>query len=107
MELVVWKITEALNAKGALLRILNLETEGFELKAAYGLSEAYLAEGPVKQQHLILLQSRPLHVGKGLPRMLWNATLRRLKTPSCFPVGNAPAPGWAPAPWYTYEKKPT
>jgi len=53
LDLVVWKVTEALNAKGALLRILNLQTKEFELSAAYGLSEAYLSKGPVTQQSII------------------------------------------------------
>jgi signal transduction histidine kinase len=53
LELVVWKVTEALEAKGALLRILNLQTKEFELSAAYGLSETYLSKGPVTQQSII------------------------------------------------------
>jgi len=53
LELVVWKVTEALEAKGALLRILNLQTKEFELSAAYGLSEAYLSKGPITQQSII------------------------------------------------------
>ena len=53
LELMVWKVTEALNAKGALLRILNLDTKEFELSAAYGLSEPYLSKGPVTQQSII------------------------------------------------------
>ncbi|MGD8881336.1 MAG: ATP-binding protein [Desulfobacterales bacterium] len=53
LELVVWKVTEALEAKGALLRILNLQTKEFELSAAYGLSETYLSKGPITQQSII------------------------------------------------------
>jgi len=53
LDLVVWKVTEALNAKAALLRILNLQTGEFEPSASYGLSEAYLSKGPVTQKHLI------------------------------------------------------
>ena len=45
----VWKATELLNAKGALLRILNPETEQFEVAAAYGLGEWYLKKGPVSR----------------------------------------------------------
>jgi two-component system, NtrC family, sensor kinase len=52
MEVAVWKATEALQAKGALLRILNLDSEELELSAAYGLSESYLAKGPVSQKKL-------------------------------------------------------
>jgi signal transduction histidine kinase len=53
LDLVVWKATEALGAKGAILRILNLDTDELELSAAYNLSEAYLAKGPVSQKNLI------------------------------------------------------
>jgi len=53
LDLAVWKIAEALKAKGALLRILNLQTGEFELSAAYGLSEAYLSKGPVTRRSII------------------------------------------------------
>jgi signal transduction histidine kinase len=53
LDLVVWKATEALRAKGAILRILNLVTNELELSAAFNLSEAYLAKGPVTQKNLI------------------------------------------------------
>ena len=39
LELVVWKSSEMLDAKGAILRILNLETHQLELGAAYGRGE--------------------------------------------------------------------
>ncbi len=35
LDLVVKLVTEAINAKGSLLRILNLETDKLELSAAY------------------------------------------------------------------------
>ena len=35
LEVVVWKATEMLNAKGAIVRILNLETHQLELNAAF------------------------------------------------------------------------
>ncbi len=53
MELVVWKSTKVLGAKGAILRILNLATDKLELFAAYGLSEKYLAKGPVFSHKII------------------------------------------------------
>ena len=49
----VWKATELLKAKGALLRILNPETEQFEVVAAYGLGEWYLKKGPVSTQKIL------------------------------------------------------
>ncbi|MGD9369041.1 MAG: ATP-binding protein [Desulfobacteraceae bacterium] len=53
LELAVWKATEILGAKGALLRLLNLDTQELELSASFGLSEAYLAKGPVTQHNII------------------------------------------------------
>jgi signal transduction protein with GAF and PtsI domain len=47
LELVVWKAAEALKAKGAVLRILNLDSQQFELSAYYGLSDAFNAKRPV------------------------------------------------------------
>ncbi|MGB5619589.1 MAG: GAF domain-containing protein [Desulfobacterales bacterium] len=49
----VWKATELLNAKGAMVRILNPETEQFEVAAAYGLGEWYLKKGPVSTQKIL------------------------------------------------------
>ncbi|MEJ2473075.1 MAG: ATP-binding protein [Desulfobacterales bacterium] len=49
----VWKATELLDAKGALLRILNPETEQFEVAAAYGVGEWYLKKGPVSTQKIL------------------------------------------------------
>ena len=54
LKLATWTITEALGAGGALLRILNLETEEMELSASYGLSDAYLSKGPVTRQSIII-----------------------------------------------------
>jgi two-component system NtrC family sensor kinase len=49
----VWKATEILNARGALLRILNTETEQFEVAAAYGVGEWYLKKGPVSTKKIL------------------------------------------------------
>jgi two-component system NtrC family sensor kinase len=53
LELAVWKATEVLGAKGAILRLLNLQTDELELSAAYGLSDAYLAKGPVTRLNIL------------------------------------------------------
>ncbi len=53
LESVVKKTTEAINAKGAILRILNLETHQLELFAAYGLSKKYLSKGHVSSEKTI------------------------------------------------------
>ncbi|NOR23801.1 MAG: GAF domain-containing protein [Desulforhopalus sp.] len=46
MQLVVWKVSEILNAKGAIFRLLNLEADELELSAAYGIGMKYLKKGP-------------------------------------------------------------
>ena len=52
LNLVARTTAEALRAKGSILRILNLKTDEFELGAAYGLSEKYLAKGHVARKTL-------------------------------------------------------
>jgi two-component system, NtrC family, sensor kinase len=54
LDLVVSLVTPALNAKGAILRILNMDTQEFEVSAAYGLSQAYLSKGPVTQHSIVM-----------------------------------------------------
>lgn len=49
----VWKATEILNAKGALLRILNPESGQFEVVAAYGLGEWHFKKGSVSTQKIL------------------------------------------------------
>ncbi len=53
MDLVAWKATEILEAKGAILRLLNIDTDELEISASYGISEAYLAKGPVSLHQTI------------------------------------------------------
>jgi signal transduction histidine kinase len=53
LDLIVWKATDILNAKGALLRIHNLDTSQFEVAAAYGLGERYLSKGPVTSEKIL------------------------------------------------------
>jgi len=47
LELVAWKVSESLNAKGAIIRVLNTETQELELFSAYGMGERYLSKNPV------------------------------------------------------------
>jgi two-component system NtrC family sensor kinase len=60
LDVVVTKSSEVLNAKGALLRILNKETNQFEVGAGFGLGERYLHKGPVTTEK-ILPDPRELH----------------------------------------------
>jgi signal transduction histidine kinase len=53
LELVVWKTTDVLGGKGAILRILNLETGEADLFASYGLGEKYLSKDPVSNREMI------------------------------------------------------
>ncbi len=53
LDIVVTKTSGALDAKGALLRILNKETNQFEVRAACGLGERYLAKGPVTTETVL------------------------------------------------------
>jgi two-component system NtrC family sensor kinase len=51
--LAVKLVTNAVKARGAVLRILNLETDRLELNAACGLSDRYLSKGHVSSRHII------------------------------------------------------
>ncbi|MEJ2169406.1 MAG: ATP-binding protein [Desulfobacterales bacterium] len=53
LDVVVTKSSEVLDAKGALLRILNKETNQFDVGAACGLGERYLSKGPVTTEKLL------------------------------------------------------
>ncbi|MFH0789221.1 MAG: ATP-binding protein [Pseudomonadota bacterium] len=53
LSLIVRKLTEVLQAKGALIRILNLDSQEMDLFASYGLSEHYLSKGPVSSNTII------------------------------------------------------
>ena len=52
-ELVVWKVTEAFQAKGALLRVHNPQTDQFEVTAVYGMNDQYLSKGPVSTEKIV------------------------------------------------------
>ena len=56
LNTMVQKSAQALNAKGAFLRILNLETHQLELCASFGLGglgNRFLSRGPISKEHLI------------------------------------------------------
>jgi two-component system, NtrC family, sensor kinase len=53
LEMVVWKATEAMDGKGAVVRILNVKTQRLELFAANGMDEKYLSKEPIARQQLI------------------------------------------------------
>ena len=53
LNVVVTKTANVMDAKGALLRILNQETQQFDVGAAYGLGEQYITKGPVSTEKLL------------------------------------------------------
>ena len=53
LDTLVRKSSEVLNAKGALIRILNLETRQLEFFAAYGLGDKFLLKRPVSSEKII------------------------------------------------------
>jgi two-component system, NtrC family, sensor kinase len=53
LDLVACKATEVLDAHGALVRVINLETQHLEFCAAFGLDAEYLAKGPATDTELI------------------------------------------------------
>ncbi len=53
LETIVKKSAEMLNARGALIRILNSETRQLEFGAAYGLSDQYVSKGPIPGEEVI------------------------------------------------------
>ena len=71
LNVVVTKSADVLDAKGALLRILNKETNQFDVRAAWGLGERYLSKGPVTTEKL-LSDPAELHKVKIITDM-WHA----------------------------------
>jgi signal transduction histidine kinase len=53
LDRVVWKASDLLDAKGALLRVLNIEKQQFDVAAAYGMGERYLNKGPVTSEKIL------------------------------------------------------
>jgi signal transduction histidine kinase len=53
LELVVWKTTDSLGGKGAILRIVNVERAEPDLFASYGLGDKYLSKDPVSDRKMI------------------------------------------------------
>src|SRR5712691_13106634 len=51
LESIVKSITEAMQVKGCVLRLLDTRTGQLQLSAVYGLSSGYLAKGPVDVEH--------------------------------------------------------
>src|SRR5256885_3145388 len=48
LQSVVMSITEAMQVKACVLRLLDARTGQLQLSASYGLSKGYLAKGPIE-----------------------------------------------------------
>jgi len=71
LDVVVAKSCEILNAKGSLIRILNKETDEFEVRAACGMGAQYLNKGPVTTEKLL---ADPTNLHEVIQiRDIWNA----------------------------------
>jgi len=88
LQVVVTKSANVLGAKGALLRILNKETDQFDVRAAWGLGELYLSKGPVTTEK-VLSDPSELHQVKIItdiwqaprveyPQEAWNEGIRMM-----------------------------
>ncbi len=53
LELVVTKITDLLDAKGCVVRLLDPKTQNLYVARSYGLSQEFLQKGPVEAQRSI------------------------------------------------------
>ncbi|MBM4284072.1 MAG: GAF domain-containing protein [Deltaproteobacteria bacterium] len=64
LDQVVRQVTEAMNLKGATIRLVNPKTNTLELVAAVGLTEKYLQKGPVDMDRSIAdaLSGRPVAI---------------------------------------------
>jgi signal transduction histidine kinase len=88
LDRVVWKATDMLNAKGAFLRIRNLQTKEFDVAAAYGLGKKYLNKGPVTSEKILadeIQQNRVLIINDiwkaprvEYPQQAWDEGIRMM-----------------------------
>jgi len=64
LDMVVRQVTDAMNLKGATIRLVNPKTNTLELMASVGVSEKYLAKGPVDLDKSIAdaLSGRPVAI---------------------------------------------
>lgn len=88
LNAVVIKFTEVLNAKGALLRILDEETGQFEIRAECGMEKSYLSKGLVTPEKMLphFMETHQAHVIKDIwnsprveyPREAWENGIRMM-----------------------------
>jgi signal transduction histidine kinase len=54
LDTLIMKSAQMLNARGALIRILNPKTKHLDLGASYGLSDQYLSKGPAFRKEFVM-----------------------------------------------------
>jgi signal transduction histidine kinase len=54
LDTLVMKSAQILNAKGALIRVLNPKTKHLDMGASYGLSDQYLSKGPAFRKEFVM-----------------------------------------------------
>ena len=95
LDLVVCKTSAAIDAKGALLRLFNPETEMLEVRATWGLGKRFVPQKPIAWQKLVPVQSctESIHVITDIlnspflvyGRQAWDAGIRMiLDVPLCI-----------------------
>jgi nitrogen-specific signal transduction histidine kinase len=53
LEMIVWRTTEILGAKGAVIRILTEKAHDVKTFASYGMSQKYLSKNPISNEKMI------------------------------------------------------
>ncbi|HEY0757289.1 MAG TPA: GAF domain-containing protein [Ktedonobacteraceae bacterium] len=94
LQSVVISITEAMQVKGCILRLLDPHSGHLRLSAVHGLSSGYLAKGPIDVDHSPIdseaLQGKTviIHDASADPRFQYKEDARREKIASvlCVPL---------------------
>ena len=83
LQSVVRSITQAMQVKGCVLRLLDTRTDRLQLSAVYGLSSSYLAKGPVEVKFSLIdseaLRGTPVYIQdvRGDPRFQYQEAAKR------------------------------
>ncbi len=88
LNLGVRRTSKALRAKGALVRLLNKETQQLEVRAAWGMDKRYLSKGPVSSDKLLTWdnEGKKIHIISDVlnapqvayPQQAWDEGIRMM-----------------------------
>lgn len=88
LNLGVRETSKVLHAKGALVRLLNKETQQLEVRAAWGMDESYLCKEPLTSKKLLIWgnDDRKIHIITDIlnapqvvnPRIAWEGGIRMM-----------------------------